>query len=117
MVSVKRLNKFLNFAELSGYVTRNIDKEIVKIENATFTWDTVEAVEKGLKPTLDKINLRVGKGKFVAVVGNVGSGKSSLLSAILGEMEKVSGSVNINGDTKIAYVPQQAWIQNATLKV
>ncbi|CAK9250507.1 unnamed protein product, partial [Sphagnum jensenii] len=116
MVSVKRLNKFLNFTELSAYVTRNIDKETVKIENATFTWDTVEAVEKGLKPTLDKINLRVEKGKFVAVVGNVGSGKSSLLSAILGEMEKVSGSVNINGDTKIAYVSQQAWIQNATLK-
>ena len=41
-------------------------------------------------------------------------GKSSLISAMLGEMNIVSGSVNTNG--KIAYVPQQAWMQNETLK-
>ena len=50
----------------------------------------------------------------MAVVGHVGSGKSSLISAMLGEMNIVSGSVNTNG--KIAYVPQQAWMQNETLK-
>jgi len=116
MVSVKRLNKFFNFPELTPYVTRNVEKDVVKIENGTFTWDTVEEVENGLNPTLQKINLKVAKGKFVAIVGNVGSGKSSLLCSLLGEMEKVSGSVNISGDAKIAYVPQQAWIQNATLK-
>lgn len=54
------------------------------------------------------------KGKCVAVVGTVGSGKSSLISAFLGEMDKISGRVNTYG--KIAYVPQQAWIQNATLQ-
>ena len=37
------------------------------------------------------INLEVGEGKLVAVVGAVGSGKSSLLSAILGEMHKIKG--------------------------
>ena len=117
MVSVKRLDKFLNSTELSGYVTRTLDpKNVVKIENASFTWDTVEEVQKGSKPTLEKINLNVTKGKFVAIVGNVGSGKSSLLNAMLGEMEKCCGSVNISGDAQIAYVPQQAWIQNATLK-
>lgn len=58
--------------------------------------------------------MRVEKNQLVAVVGSVGSGKSSLLSALLGEMEKVSGKVNTNGT--IAYVPQQAWIQNATLQ-
>ncbi|CAG2178859.1 unnamed protein product, partial [Oppiella nova] len=98
LVSVKRLDKFLNFSELSGYVTRKTDqKEVVKIENGSFTWDSVEEVESGLKPTLEKINMRVMKGKFVAVVGNVGSGKSSLLSALLGDMEICGGSVNING--------------------
>lgn len=51
---------------------------------------------------------------MVAVVGSVGSGKSSVVSAFLGEMERVSGIVNTNGT--IAYVSQQAWIQNATLK-
>ncbi|CAG2101474.1 unnamed protein product, partial [Medioppia subpectinata] len=118
LVSVKRLDKFLNFSELMGYVNRNKDqKEVIKVENASFTWERVEdVVDGGLKPTLDKINLKVMKGKFVAVVGNVGSGKSSLLSALLGDMEICSGSVNINGNSELAYVPQQAWIQNATLK-
>ena len=50
----------------------------------------------------------------MAVVGTVGSGKSSLLSALLGDMIRVRGEANIKG--KIAYVPQQAWMQNATLK-
>ena len=54
------------------------------------------------------------KGQCVAVVGTVGSGKSSLISALLGEMDKISGRVNTVG--KIAFVPQQAWIQNATLQ-
>ena len=47
-------------------------------------------------------------------MGHVGSGKSSLISAMLGEMNVVSGKINTNG--KIAYVPQQAWMQNETLK-
>jgi ABC-type transport system involved in cytochrome bd biosynthesis fused ATPase/permease subunit len=48
------------------------------------------------------------------VVGKVGAGKSSFISAILGEMHKTSGSYYVNGN--VAYVAQQAWIQNATLK-
>ena len=48
------------------------------------------------------------------IVGAVGCGKTSLVSAILGEMEKKSGRVNVNGS--IAYVPQQAWMQNASVK-
>jgi ABC-type Mn2+/Zn2+ transport system ATPase subunit len=44
----------------------------------------------------------------VAVVGSVGSGKSSLLSALLGEMVRYEGEVNVRG--KVAYVPQQVSI-------
>lgn len=77
------------------------------IENGTFSWG-------GEVSVLKNINLQVEKGKCVAVVGTVGSGKSSLLSALLGEMDKISGRVNTVG--RIAYVPQQAWIQNATLQ-
>jgi ABC-type transport system involved in cytochrome bd biosynthesis fused ATPase/permease subunit len=44
----------------------------------------------------------------------VGSGKSSILAALLGEMNKVHGNVSISGN--IAYVPQTAWIMNTTLK-
>lgn len=65
---------------------------------------------------LKSINLKAPSGSFIAVVGAVGSGKSSLLSAILGEIEKIEGKVNVNRGTKIAFVPQLAWIQNATVK-
>ena len=58
--------------------------------------------------------MKVKEGELVAVVGTVGSGKSSLVSALLGEMKTVSGLVNTKG--KIAYVPQQAWLQNASLQ-
>ena len=44
----------------------------------------------------------------------VGSGKSSILAALLGEMNKVRGRVSVNGN--IAYVPQTAWIMNVTLR-
>lgn len=64
--------------------------------------------------TLRNINLEVKRGQLVAVVGEVGSGKSSLLSALLGDIPKVSGRVTLNGS--VAYCPQQAWIQNATLR-
>jgi ABC-type transport system involved in cytochrome bd biosynthesis fused ATPase/permease subunit len=60
------------------------------------------------------MNFNIGKNKLIAVVGPIGSGKSSLLSAILGEMHKFNGNINIVG--KIAYAPQIAWIQNATIK-
>uniref|UniRef100_A0A8C5SLC3 ABC-type glutathione-S-conjugate transporter n=1 Tax=Laticauda laticaudata TaxID=8630 RepID=A0A8C5SLC3_LATLA len=63
---------------------------------------------------LYSITLEIAHGSLVAIVGSVGSGKSSLISAMLGEMENIKGHINIQGS--MAYVPQQAWIQNATLK-
>jgi ATP-binding cassette subfamily C (CFTR/MRP) protein 1 len=76
------------------------------IENGTFSWDDDQV--------LKNINIRLEKNSLSAVVGTVGSGKSSLISAFLGEMEKISGRVNTVGS--IAYVAQQAWIQNASLR-
>jgi ABC-type cobalamin/Fe3+-siderophores transport system ATPase subunit len=54
---------------------------------------------------LDCINLYIPEGSLLAVVGPVGSGKSSLLSAILGEMEIKSGDVRVEGS--VAYTSQQ----------
>ncbi|OWK11411.1 ABCC6 [Cervus elaphus hippelaphus] len=59
------------------------------------------------------INLTVPQGCLLAVVGPVGAGKSSLLSALLGELAKVEGSVSIKGP--VAYVPQEAWVQNMSV--
>ncbi|KAL5244983.1 hypothetical protein ACI65C_012393 [Semiaphis heraclei] len=110
-VSVKRINKFMNSEELDpDAVTHDSDeKDPLVIENGTFTWG-----EPTDAPILSNINLRISSGQLVAVVGKVGSGKSSLVSAFLGEMDKVSGRVNTKGS--IAYVPQQAWILNTSLK-
>ncbi|KZC08998.1 Multidrug resistance-associated protein 1 [Dufourea novaeangliae] len=111
-VSVKRINKFMNSEELDPSNVQHDPSEshLLHIENGSFTWDT-ENVDK---PTLRNINLQVNPGQLVAVVGTVGSGKSSLISALLGEMDKISGRVNTMGS--IAYVSQQAWIQNASLQ-
>lgn len=79
----------------------------LSIENGTFSWGDGEI-------TLKNINMHVKKNTLCAIVGTVGSGKSSVVQAYLGEMEKISGTVNTVGS--IAYVPQQAWIQNSTLR-
>uniref|UniRef100_T1J4L1 ABC-type glutathione-S-conjugate transporter n=1 Tax=Strigamia maritima TaxID=126957 RepID=T1J4L1_STRMM len=109
-VSIGRLNKFLNQAELDpNAVSRDTaSKNTIDIKNGTFAWASDS------KPILNGINLTCPPGHLVAVLGPVGCGKSSLLSAVLGEMEKRSGHVNMKGT--IAYVAQQAWIQNITLR-
>uniref|UniRef100_A0A672SKX7 Multidrug resistance-associated protein 1 n=1 Tax=Sinocyclocheilus grahami TaxID=75366 RepID=A0A672SKX7_SINGR len=109
-VSMKRLRVFLSHEELDeDNVERPaISSYSIRIVDGAFSWSKDES------PTLKRINVHIPEGAFVAVVGHVGSGKSSLLSALLGEMQKQEGSVSIKGS--VAYVPQQAWIQNATLK-
>uniref|UniRef100_A0A8C8E472 ABC-type glutathione-S-conjugate transporter n=1 Tax=Oryzias sinensis TaxID=183150 RepID=A0A8C8E472_9TELE len=107
LVSLRRLGKYLCSEELK---VDSVSKALsnVVIENGTFSWS------KEGPPCLKRISVRVPRGSLVAVVGHVGSGKSSLLSAMLGETEKRSGQVTIKGS--VAYVPQQAWIQNATVQ-
>ncbi|XP_059174330.1 multidrug resistance-associated protein 1-like [Physella acuta] len=108
--SLKRLNKLINSDDINmvNMIRNKHDSMSVRIEDADFAW------EKSGPQILKSINLCVPPGQMVAVVGAVGSGKSSLLSAMLGEMHKINGYFNINSST--AYVPQLAWIQNNTLK-
>ncbi|DBB06529.1 TPA: hypothetical protein ACH3X1_012074 [Trebouxia sp. C0004] len=63
---------------------------------------------------LRDVNVSVGPGELVCVVGRVGSGKSSLIGALLGEMERHAGLVRMGGS--LAYVAQQAWIVNDSLQ-
>ncbi|KAF9156049.1 hypothetical protein BG015_007466 [Linnemannia schmuckeri] len=65
-------------------------------------------------PTLTNINLTVPHGSLTAVVGRVGQGKSSLMSALIGEMYKRQGQVIVSGS--VAYVSQVAWILNGSLR-
>ena len=111
-VSWERLNNYLNAAEVNqNNVTHDDEGDTaVSMEHGTFTWD------KELPPSLSNINLEVGRGELVAVVGQVGSGKSSLLSALTNDLEKVSLRARANVCGSVSYVPQQAWMQNASLQ-
>ena len=63
---------------------------------------------------LSHIDFNVGRNELIAVIGSVGSGKSSLLAALAGDMRRLGGKLRI-ASTR-AFCPQYAWIQNATLK-
>jgi len=63
---------------------------------------------------LQSMNFSIGRNELVAVIGSVGSGKSSLLAALAGDMRKTKGEMLI-GTTR-AFCPQYAWIQNATVR-
>ncbi|KAK6487243.1 canalicular multispecific organic anion transporter 1 [Huso huso] len=109
-VSVKRLEKFLGSTDLDDSAVHHDPSfnTAVSFCDASFTW------EKNGEPVLKNISLDIKPGSLIAVVGAVGSGKSSMVSAMLGEMENIRGHINIKGS--VAYVPQQAWIQNATVR-
>uniref|UniRef100_H2Z8G3 Uncharacterized protein n=1 Tax=Ciona savignyi TaxID=51511 RepID=H2Z8G3_CIOSA len=110
-VSLQRLESFLNNEELDQF---NVDhsaasENAIRVDGASFRWDQDEEED-----VLQNISMTVPEGSLVAIVGQVGCGKSSLVSAMLGDMEKVTGSVSVKGS--VAYVPQQPWIQNLTVR-
>eukprot|EP00026_Physarum_polycephalum_P000616 Phypoly_transcript_00617.p1 GENE.Phypoly_transcript_00617~~Phypoly_transcript_00617.p1 ORF type:complete len:1440 (+),score=150.89 Phypoly_transcript_00617:1-4320(+) len=109
--SLKRIQRFL-LAEDMDYkgIGDPIDEDVtVQVVGGFFQWK-----KDSTTPTLQNINLNINRGELVAVVGPVGSGKSSLIAALLGEIHKVGGEVRV--DRSVAYVPQQPWIQNASLR-
>ncbi|XP_030894477.1 multidrug resistance-associated protein 9 isoform X1 [Leptonychotes weddellii] len=66
------------------------------------------------KLVLHNINFVVRKGRVLGICGNVGSGKSSLIAALLGQMQLQQGIVAVNGT--VAYVSQQAWIFHGNVR-
>jgi len=85
------------------------EEDMVVVTDGTFAWS-----KKAPQPTLQNITFSVQDETLLAVVGIVGSGKSSLVSALLGDMEKLSGQVRVSGT--VAFVPQQSWVMNTTLR-
>uniref|UniRef100_A0AAQ5ZTI0 ATP-binding cassette sub-family C member 5 n=1 Tax=Amphiprion ocellaris TaxID=80972 RepID=A0AAQ5ZTI0_AMPOC len=83
-------------------------------ESPQSTISSTQSIRPPLHKTLHRIDLRVKKGSLVGICGGVGSGKSSLLSALLGQMTLLEGNVAASGG--FAYVSQQAWILNDSLK-
>ncbi|EQC34920.1 hypothetical protein SDRG_07718 [Saprolegnia diclina VS20] len=118
LTSVQRINDILLLDEVSAasvwgpshplaamYANEGV---VVAIETGSFAWHATSG------PTLRNLHLRLRRGELVVLHGAIGQGKSSLLAALLGEMQKLGGSVFVGGS--VAYVAQQAWIQNSTIR-
>ncbi|KAI3496836.1 hypothetical protein L1887_39214 [Cichorium endivia] len=114
-VSLDRIATYLRLPHIDSNaiekVTRGSSDMAVEIINGNFAW---YANASSSNMTLKDINIKVNHGMRVAVCGTVGSGKSSLLSCILGEVSKISGSVKVEG--KKAYVAQSPWIQSGKIE-
>ncbi|KNE71423.1 hypothetical protein AMAG_15656 [Allomyces macrogynus ATCC 38327] len=137
IAAFRRIRDFLDTPDQIPYVQHDTQDpdNAVEIVNGSFSWDsdksssTAHAV--GAEPsettrlldsvtasapamTLSDINLQIRAGSLTAIVGEVGSSKSSLLAAMLGEIPKCAGTVRTRG--RVAYVSQKAWIINATVR-
>ncbi|KAJ1988194.1 hypothetical protein H4R33_002526 [Dimargaris cristalligena] len=108
---IRRLRKPRRGKKLPSMVPPPPDVEISSQVDGQSTQTTVRP-----PPTLQLMNisLSIPRGCLVGVVGAVGSGKSSLLNTLVGEMRCVSGTVAFGGS--ISYCAQTAWIQNATVR-
>jgi ATP-binding cassette subfamily C (CFTR/MRP) protein 1 len=113
-VAANRLKSFLTAGEIQNDAVEHLPaatedgQESVKVQAASFTWGVNDS-----KQVLSDINFTARRGELNCIVGRVGSGKSSLLQAILGDLHKVHGEVSVRGT--IAYVAQNAWIMNASV--
>lgn len=114
-VAVGRITEFLQAEELQsdavtfGPAPQEMGEETVIVRNGTFSWDRNQD-----RLALKDIDFTAYKGELSCIVGRVGSGKSSLLQAILGDLYKSQGRAEVRGT--IAYASQQTWILNATVK-
>ncbi|KAJ3106375.1 Multidrug resistance-associated protein 4, partial [Phlyctochytrium planicorne] len=127
-ISLQRIQTFLALPEMSARNTGSqaevILKEIndpdvqVVVENGSFAWggSGLEAEGSAAKTVLKHINFRLKKGECLAVIGPVGSGKSSLLNALLGEMEPSPETKIALGSKRLAYCTQTPFILSGSIK-
>ncbi|XP_078513731.1 ATP-binding cassette sub-family C member 4 [Lissotriton helveticus] len=113
VISIRRIKNFLLLDEVSkrkqDWQNEKEEAALVLMQDVTCYWD--KAIET---PTLKNISCSVRPGELLAVIGPVGSGKSSLLSAVLGELSKDEGFLDVRGS--VAYVCQQPWVFTGTVR-
>ena len=129
--SIRRISSYLLQDEIAPYVERRdrIDGVAGSIEmdmtnGSSFVW--ARAGESGTDgvPALYNASISIGPGEIVAVVGDVGSGKSALVKSLIGELSPVQGQdshgslhmprVVVHGS--IAYCAQEAWLPKGTIR-
>ncbi|KAI0068098.1 P-loop containing nucleoside triphosphate hydrolase protein [Artomyces pyxidatus] len=134
-VSADRVTEYLQNTELLDEYTvsedqvailTDVNKDALGFANASFTWANDEATDGTVTPSRRKFVLRIEdelifkKGCFNLIIGPTGSGKTSLLMALLGEMHFIPlgpGSwYNLPREGGIAYAAQESWVQNETIK-
>ncbi|XP_073320576.1 ATP-binding cassette sub-family C member 12 [Pagrus major] len=133
-VSITRLRKVLLIQNPDPYLAqRGGGDSAIVMKNATLSWtkphsspssangmnahkvDEIYENEKSeALPTLRNISFTLPKGNLLGICGNVGSGKTSLISSILEQMHLLQGSITADGT--FAYVSQQAWIFHGTVQ-
>ncbi|XP_064423358.1 ATP-binding cassette sub-family C member 8 isoform X2 [Latimeria chalumnae] len=111
-------------SQLRRQVSTAEDDFCIKVTSGFFTW-TLDGM-----PTLFNIDIKIPHGQLTMIVGQVGCGKTSLLLAVLGEMQKIAGNVCWNSSTEketavdaefrkrrpVAYASQKPWLLNATME-
>ncbi|TGO66904.1 hypothetical protein BOTNAR_0052g00410 [Botryotinia narcissicola] len=109
----KQASKDEKAADKSRSDSSPIDKDIPSNDGTPL--DDASTVNGDGEPfSLQNMNFTIGRNELVAVIGGVGSGKSSLLAALAGDMRKTRGEMTMGADR--AFCPQYAWIQNATVR-
>lgn len=92
----------------SGERSIKVERQ-VSINNIICHWN-----KDSTKPTLKNISFEAFNGELILVTGPVGCGKSSLLSAILGELPVTSGDISCSG--KLVHVSQSPWVFSGTIR-
>ncbi|XP_057949492.1 putative ABC transporter C family member 15 isoform X2 [Malania oleifera] len=115
-VSLHRIQLFIREEDQDEQSLYHISREYnvaIEIETGEYAWETSDSNSKPTIKITEK--MQIIKGQKIAICGSIGSGKSSLLCSILGEIPKISGQHNKVYGSK-AYVPQSAWIQTGTIR-
>ncbi|XP_036838728.1 multidrug resistance-associated protein 4 isoform X4 [Oncorhynchus mykiss] len=112
-ISVRRIKNFLLLDEIvkseHGFLQEEKQEPNVEIQDLICYWDTSQDA-----PSLQNLSLTVKSEQLVAVIGPVGAGKSSLLSAILGELPHDKGVLKVKG--QLTYASQQPWVFPGTIR-
>lgn len=106
-VSLGRISRFLADTEELDASPRTFEGDHIEIKKGKFRFSRYGS--KGFELYVDK--LVVPKGKTTIIAGDVGSGKSALLQALLGEMHRRSGELKYPASVSTSYAAQSPWLQ------